>query len=102
MALRHAVQRYRCGEPNPLLGFAVMDPAELAGRDQIVGVHVPQGGPGRLLMLAEQALEPAQFVDLRAVEAKAAGRRGKIAASVGRMTRVAAMGAEFMGLAAKP
>jgi len=77
-----------------------MHPAVLPRRDQIVDVHVPQGGAVPLLVLAEQALELSHLGDFGAVEAEAAGDRGEVAAAVGRVARVAARRAEFVRLGA--
>src|SRR6516225_1467876 len=80
--------------------FPVMHPAVLARRDQIVDMHVPQGGAVPLLVLAEEASELPHLGDFGAVEAEAAGDPGEVAAAVGRVARVAARRAEFVRLGA--
>ena len=50
------------------LCFAVMDPAEVARRDQVVDMHIPQRAAILRLMLAEQSLELTQARHLGAVE----------------------------------
>jgi hypothetical protein len=83
-----------------VLGFAVMNPAEVARRDQVVDVHVPQRRAVLRLVLAEQALELAEAGHLGAIEAATAGDLGKIAAPVRRVDRVDAVGAELVGFRA--
>src|ERR1700756_4728487 len=84
-----------CREP---LCFAVMDPAEVARRDQVVDMHVPQRGAILCLMLAEQSFELTQACHFGAVETEPARYLGKIAPAVGRVHRIDAMGPEFVCL----
>ena len=43
--------------PQTVLSLAVMDPPEVAGRDQVVDMHIPQRGAVLCLVFAEQPLE---------------------------------------------
>jgi hypothetical protein len=79
-----------------LLCFTVMDAADIARRDQVVDMHVPQGGAILCLVLAEELLELAQACHLGAVETEPARYLCEITAAVGRVRRIDAMRSELM------
>ena len=62
-----------------------MDPTEVARRDQVVNMHVPQRGVLLCLVVAEQSLELTQAHRLGAVETEPARYLGEVAAAVGRV-----------------
>src|SRR3984893_3156314 len=73
-----------------------MDPAEVARRDQVVDMHVPQRGAILCLMLAEQSFELTQARYFGAVETEPARYLGNITPAVGRVHGIDAMSPEFM------
>jgi hypothetical protein len=81
-----------------LLCFTVMDAAEIARRDQVVDMHIPQRGAILCLVLAEEPLELAQAFHLGAVETEPARYLGEITPDVGRVHRIDAMRSELMCL----
>ena len=81
-----------------LLCFTVMDAAEIARRDQVVDMHIPQRGAILCLVLAEEPLELAQAFHLGAVETQPARYLGEITPDVGRVHRIDAMRSELMCL----
>src|SRR5271170_4312184 len=85
--------RLAAGRPSSL---AVMYPAVVARRDQVVDMHIPKRGHGARLVLAEKTLEPAHRRHLGAVKAKAARHPGKVASAVNRMLRVDSIGSELV------
>src|SRR5690242_4467743 len=78
------------------LSFAVMDPTEVARRDQVVDVDVPQRGAILCLVLSEQCPELTRARHLSAVETKPARYLGGVAAAVRRVHGIDAMGPKFM------
>jgi hypothetical protein len=63
----------------PLLRFAVVDPTEVARRDQVVDMYVPQRGAILGQVLAKQSFELTQARHLGAVETEPARYLGEVA-----------------------
>ena len=78
------------------IGLVEMDTAEVARRDQVVDMHIPQRAAILPLMLAEQSLELTQASHLGAVETEPARYLCEITAAVGRVRRIDAMRSELM------
>ena len=79
-----------------VLCFAVMDPREVARRDQVVDMYVPQRGTILGQVLTKQSFELTQARHLGAVETEPARYLGEVAPAVSRVHGVAAMGPEFV------
>ena len=60
-----------------------MDPAEVARRDQVVDMHVPQRGGILCLVFAEQPFELTLARHLGAPKTEPAGYLGEVASAVG-------------------
>src|SRR6516164_8240837 len=93
LAWRPPPNRMLC---RPLLRFAVVDPTEVARRDQVVDMYVPKRGLILGQVLAKQSFELTQARHLGAAETEPARYLGEVAPAVGRVHGVAAVGPEFM------
>src|SRR2546422_5711400 len=73
-----------------------MDPTEVARRDQVVDMDVPQRGAILCLVVAEQSLELTQARHLGAAETEPPRNLSEVAAAMGRVQGIDAMGPELM------